>query len=129
MSEDAIDLLSQPGQPTASRTVDPDIKVQTGRPPFETRAGGPSGRSKYQPIFDAVNNGIAAGTLAPDLGWVEVLGDEKKLAHLRTALKRQGRFNPDVVKVSHLDKVAKTKIAIFIPKDADMTKLNDVKDD
>lgn len=110
------DNLFQPNQPTATRIVSGSITLETGAPVFEKGgAGGSAGRSKYAPIFEQVR------ALKPgeNGGWVKIPGDEKDLAHLRTALKRQGKFNPKVVKVRHQD-AAKTVIAIFIPEGSDM---------
>jgi hypothetical protein len=114
MSNDAIDLLHQTSGPVATRIV--DVSLQSGMPTFERGSvGGPTGRSKYQPIFDQVKE------LKPGNGWVKVPTTpetaDKDLAHLRTALKRQGGFPTESVKVRMLD-AAKTLIAVFIPKDA-----------
>lgn len=116
--------LFVPEQPTATRV--PEVSIQTGRPPVASR-GGSSGRSKYAPIFEQVKK------LQPDEGWVKFETTpethDKDLAHIRTALKRQGLFNPDVVKVSSLGGSNKTALCIFIPKGADMSQRDLAKGD
>lgn len=114
---EALDLMHQPNQPTASHDIT-KATLETGAPPVATR--GPTGRSKYQHIFEQVKR-LEAGE-----GWVKVPttpeAHDKDLAHIRTALKRQGLFNPDVVKVSTLGGAAKTALCVFIPEDADLSK-------
>lgn len=113
----AAETLHQPGQPTASRDIGACV-LQDGPPPIAGRAGGPSGRSKYQHIFNEIKS------LNPGKGWVKVVTTpathDKDLAHIRTALKRQGLFNPDVVKVKSVPSSGKTQLCVWIPEGSKM---------
>ena len=88
-----------------------DITVEEGLPP-EAPKGGSTGRSKYEAVFTQVR------TLEPGKRFVRVPVEPgnaaKDLAHMRTALKRQGKFETDDVKVKL--NAAKDELHIWMPE-------------